>query len=47
MFVITSAGSADVESDRVEYRVTLLSEYGGELSVLVSASGEVIGTDAD
>ena len=46
MFVITSAGSTEVESDRVEYRVTLLSGAGGELSVLVSGSGEVIGTDA-
>lgn len=46
MFVITSAGSTEVESDRVEYRVTMLSDRGGELSVVVTDSGEIVGTDA-
>lgn len=47
MFVITSAGSLEVESDRVEYRVSMLSSKGGELSVVVTGSGDIVGTDAE
>jgi len=46
MFVITSAGSLEVESDKVEYRVSMLSSKGGELSVVVTADGDIVGTDA-
>jgi hypothetical protein len=46
MFVITSAGSLEVESDRVEYRVRMMSDLGGELSVVVTGDGEIVGTDA-
>ena len=46
MFVMTAAGTVENPTGVVEYRVLLQSPQGGQLSVLLTNQGEIIGTDA-
>jgi len=46
LFVISAGGTASTPTGIVEYRVQLNSSQGGEMSVLVTKDGDIIGTDA-
>ncbi|MFM8563604.1 MAG: hypothetical protein ACKOCE_06925 [Acidimicrobiia bacterium] len=46
MFVITGAGT-DPVALRVEYRVLMRSDKGGELAIVVDSDGAIVGTDAE
>ena len=46
MFVIAGVGTASGSTGVADYRVLMNSSQGGEMSVLVTKDGEIIGTDA-
>ena len=46
MFVIAGVGTASGSTGIADYRVLMNSSQGGEISVLVTKDGEIIGTDA-
>ena len=46
MFVIAGVGTASGSTGVADYRVRMNSSQGGEMSVLVTKDGEIIGTDA-
>lgn len=46
MFVIAGVGTASGSTGVADYRVHMNSSQGGEMSVLVTKDGEIIGTDA-
>ena len=47
MFVITAAGTAEASSGMVQYRLLMLSTQGGQMSVVLTNAGEIVGTDAE
>jgi hypothetical protein len=47
MFVITAAGTAEASSGMVQYGLLMLSTQGGQMSVVLTNAGEIVGTDAE
>ena len=47
MFVITAAGTAEAPTGTVQYRLLMQSTQGGQMSVVLTNSGEIVGTDAE
>ena len=47
MFVLTAAGTATESTGTVQYRLIMQSSQGGQMSVVLTNSGEIIGTDAE
>ena len=47
MFVLTAAGTATESTGTVQYRLIMQSSQGGQMSVILTNSGEIIGTDAE
>ena len=47
MFVLTAAGTAAESTGTVQYRLIMQSSQGGQMSVVLTNSGEIIGTDAE
>jgi len=47
MFVITAAGTAEAPTGTVQYRLLMLSTQGGQMSVVLTNAGEIVGTDAE
>lgn len=47
MFVITAAGTAEVPTGTVQYRLLMQSSQGGQMSVVLTKAGEIVGTDAE
>ncbi len=47
MFVLTAAGTAAESTGIVQYRLIMQSSQGGQMSVVLTNSGEIVGTDAE
>ena len=47
MFVLTAAGTATESTGTVQYRLIMQSSQGGQMSVVLTNSGEIVGTDAE
>jgi hypothetical protein len=47
MFVLTAAGTAQNSSGTVQYRLLMQSTQGGQMSVVLTNRGEIVGTDAE
>ena len=47
MFVLTAAGTAQNPTGVVQYRLLMQSSQGGEMSVVLTNRGEIVGTDAE
>lgn len=47
MFVLTAAGTAEESTGTVQYRLIMQSSQGGQMSVVLTNSGEIVGTDAE
>jgi hypothetical protein len=47
MFVITAAGTAEASTGTVQYRLLMQSTQGGQMSVVLTNAGEIVGTDAE
>jgi hypothetical protein len=47
MFVITAAGTAEAATGTVQYRLLMQSTQGGQMSVVLTNAGEIVGTDAE
>ena len=47
MFVITAAGTAEAPTGTVQYRLLMQSTQGGQMSVVLTNAGEIVGTDAE
>ena len=47
MFVLTAAGTATESTGTAQYRLIMQSSQGGQMSVVLTNSGEIVGTDAE
>ena len=47
MFVLTAAGTAEASTGTVQYRLLMQSTQGGQMSVVLTNTGEIVGTDAE
>ena len=47
MFVITAAGTAENSTGTVQYRLLMQSSQGGQMSIVLTNTGEIVGTDAE
>lgn len=47
MFVITAAGTAEKSTGTVQYRLLMQSSQGGQMSIVLTSTGEIVGTDAE
>ena len=47
MFVLTAAGTATESTGTVQYRLIMQSSQGGQMSVVLTNGGEIVGTDAE
>lgn len=47
MFVMTAAGTAEASTGTVQYRLLMQSTQGGQMSVVLTNTGEIVGTDAE
>jgi len=45
--VLTAAGTAQDSSGTVQYRLLMQSTQGGQMSVVLTNRGEIVGTDAE
>ena len=47
MFVMTAAGTAEESTGTVQYRLMMQSSQGGQMSIVLTNTGEIVGTDAE
>jgi hypothetical protein len=47
MFVLTAAGTAEESTGVVQYRLIIQSTQGGQMSIVLTNTGEIVGTDAE
>ena len=47
MFVITASGTAEAPTGTVQYRLLMQSTQGGQMSIVLTNAGEIVGTDAE
>ncbi len=47
MFVLTAAGTAEEPTGVVQYRLIVQSTQGGQMSIVLTNTGEIVGTDAE
>ena len=47
MFVLTAAGTAEESTGVVQYRLIMQSTQGGQMSIVLTNTGEIVGTDAE
>ena len=47
MFVLTAAGTAEESTGVVQYRLMVQSTQGGQMSIVLTNTGEIVGTDAE
>ena len=47
VFVLTAAGTAEESTGVVQYRLIVQSTQGGQMSVVLTNRGEIVGTDAE
>ena len=47
MFVMTAAGTAEETTGTVQYRLMMQSSQGGQMSIVLTSTGEIVGTDAE
>lgn len=47
MFVLTAAGTAEESTGTVQYRLMMQSSQGGQMSIVLTNTGEIVGTDAE
>ena len=47
VFVLTAAGTAEESTGVVQYRLIVQSTQGGQMSIVLTNTGEIVGTDAE